>query len=313
MTALTPVPAPDLSGLMNPETFQHMQRVGTMLANSALFPEHLRKGSQQQAVANAVLVIDMAQRLNENPLTVAQNIFFVGGKPGWSTSYLISKANQHGVFKNPIDWEVTGEGKNLSVNAFAETSGTGKRVEFTCDMAMAEAEQWTRNPKYKSMPQLMLRYRSAAALIRLYCPEVMIGVPSQIELETGEMRDITPQTHQATNQPSPDTAKDASVVEAEVVDPDASANETPQPDAEPAPEKTTAQEHAPNDPEPDTDAQGEAKLDQEHGRNLLKSMLIDLKEAGAPDAVATFYADQIPKLPGDLLKEWEQELAKAKA
>lgn len=192
MTALTTTNSP-LALLMDPQAFDHLQRVGTMLAMSPLFPEHLRKGDKHQATANAVLVLNMAHRLNEDPLTVAQNIYFVSGRPGWNTTYMISKANMHGVFKNPIDWEVTGRGTdNLSVTAFAVLAGTGKRVQVTCDMALAKAEGWTKNPKYNSMPEQMLRYRSAAFLIRLYCPEVMIGVPAAVEVEMEAMRDVTP-------------------------------------------------------------------------------------------------------------------------
>ncbi|WP_273280905.1 hypothetical protein [Pseudooceanicola atlanticus] len=178
---------------MDPDSFGHMQRVANILAMSPLFPEHLRKGSKESAIANGVLVMNMAMRLNEDPLTVAQNIYFVGGKPGWSASYMISKANQHGVFKNPIDWKVDGRGtENLSVTAVAELAATGKKVEVTCDMAMAKAEGWTKNAKYQSMPEQMLRYRSATFLIRLYCPEVMVGVPATIEIEANQMKDITP-------------------------------------------------------------------------------------------------------------------------
>ena len=122
---------------------------------------------------------------------MAQAIYFVSGKPGWSTSYCIAKVNQHGVFKNPIDWEVSGKGDDLSVTAYAEMAGTGKRVKVTCDMAMAKAEGWTSNKKYTSMPEQMLRYRSATFLIRLYCPEILVGIPVQAEIEM-EMRDITP-------------------------------------------------------------------------------------------------------------------------
>ena len=187
--------------LMDPESFNHMQRVGSMLALSPLFPEHLRKGSKDIAIANGVLVMNMAARLNEDPLTVAQNIYFVSGKPGWSSSYMIGKANQHGVFKNPISWEIKGKGESLSVTAFGELSSTGKRVEVTCDMAMAKAEGWTKNSKYQSMPEQMLRYRSATFLIRLYCPEVMVGVPAQVEIELG-MKDVTPDDYADTERPA---------------------------------------------------------------------------------------------------------------
>jgi hypothetical protein len=52
---------------------------------------------------------------------------------------------------------------------------------------MAKAEGWTRNAKYQTMPEHMLRWRSATMLIRLFAPEVMLGIPAADELE-----DITP-------------------------------------------------------------------------------------------------------------------------
>lgn len=196
-TALTTAQPALPIALMDPGTFDQMQRVGKMLALSPLFPEHLRRGNPETAIANGVLVINMAMRLREDPLTVAQSIYFVGGKPGWSASYMIAKANQHGVFRDPIDWEIKGSKDSLSVTAFAVLASTGKRVAVTCDMAMAKAEGWTKNAKYQSMPEQMLRYRSATFLIRLYCPEVMVGVPAAIEHELA-MKDVTPDYEPAT-------------------------------------------------------------------------------------------------------------------
>lgn len=183
------------TGMLDPTTFEHMQRVGKMLALSPLFPDHLRKPSPDVALANGVLCINMAMRLNEDVLTVAQNIFFVNGRPGWAATYMIAKANQSGKFINPIDWDITGEGEAMSATAWAELSSTGKRVQAVVDMKMARAEGWTKNPKYQSMPRQMLSYRSAVFLIRLYVPEVMVGVPSTAELEdeaASEAKDVTP-------------------------------------------------------------------------------------------------------------------------
>lgn len=181
-----------LALLMDMQRFDHLQRVGKMLALSPLFPQHLRGGNIEQGVANGVLVLNMAHRLREDPLTVAQNIYFVGGRPGWNTTYMIAKANQHGVFKDVIDWEVKGKGDTLSVTAFATLAGTGRRVSVTLDMETAKKEGWTKNSKYQSIPEQMLRYRTAAFMIRLYCPEVMVGVPSAIEIEL-EAKDVTPE------------------------------------------------------------------------------------------------------------------------
>ena len=192
VTNAVALPARPAMALMDVPQFEQMQRIGRMLALSSLFPKHLKEGGQDAALANGVLVVNMALRLQEDPLTVAQNIYFVNGRPGWNTTYMISKANMHGVFKNPIDWNVTGEGDSLVVEAFAELSGTGKHVSMTASMKMAKAEGWTKNAKYQSMPEVMLRYRSAASLIRMYCPEVMIGIPPVIELDTDQYQDVTP-------------------------------------------------------------------------------------------------------------------------
>ena len=215
------------STLMDPKGFEQLCRVGKMLAASVLFPADLRKGNPEQAAANGALVMNMALRLNEDPLTVAQHIYFVGGKPSWSTSYLISKANQNGVFENPINWDIQGEGDGLSVTARAVLNATKKPVSFTCDMAMAKGEDWVKNRKYRTMPELMLRYRSAAALIRLYCPEVMVGVPAQIEVETGgAMRDVTPPEFNRADAAAPAARKPEEPQDAEIFDEEPETPET---------------------------------------------------------------------------------------
>jgi hypothetical protein len=143
---------------------------------------------------NCLIALQIANRLGEEPLTVMQNIYVVSGRPGWKTEYVIARANKAGVFSSRITWKTTGRGDTLAVTACATLANTGEAIEVTCDMAMAKAEEWTRNKKYTSMPEHMLRWRSAAMLIRLYAPEVMIGMPTYEEVETmpAEMRDVTP-------------------------------------------------------------------------------------------------------------------------
>ncbi|MDB6178970.1 hypothetical protein PAF17_15875 [Paracoccus sp. Z330] len=270
-TAIRPTSAATGAGttlaLMDPQQFDQMQRVGKMLALSPLFPEHLRKGSEAQNIANGVLVMNMAVRLREDPLTVAQNIYFVGGRPGWNTTYMIAKANLHGVFKDPIDWDVTGTADKLSATAYAVMKGTGKRVQMTADMEMAKAEGWTRNTKYKSIPETMLRYRSAAALIRMYCPEVMIGIPLGIEVETDGMRDVTP-THardvarDLSGDQEADDQEGSMIEDAETVEDDQP--EQSKHDAQPAKEEKRQQraaDHTDNTPQEQRPSRNKKKVD----------------------------------------------------
>lgn len=156
--------------------FALRQRQARMFAMSPLIPEHLRKGPPEVAMSNCYIALTLAEAMGEVPLIVMQNIHVVNGKAGFASQYMIARANSSGVFKGRIDWRIDRSNpQNLSVTAFAFLKETGDEVSVTCDMAMAAAEGWTKNPKYKSMPEVMLRYRSAAFLVRFYAPDVMLG------------------------------------------------------------------------------------------------------------------------------------------
>jgi len=163
---------------LSPAHFEHSQRVAKMFASSELVPQHLRG-----KLADCLIAYAIAKRTREEPLVVLQNIYFVSGRAGWSAQYMIAKANRSGVFSRRINWRVEGAGENMRVTAFATLADSGEVVEATASMAMAKAEGWTRNTKYQTMPDQMLRYRSAAMLIRLFCPEVMMGLPMVDEVE----------------------------------------------------------------------------------------------------------------------------------
>lgn len=168
-----------LEMLMNPESFAHLHKIGEMYAASALIPPHLRG-----KLADVMTALTMAQEMNENPLVVMQNIYVVSGRAGWSSVYLIARANKSGIFRDRIDWRIEGSGDSLSVTCFATLASTGREVSTTVTMAMAKAEDWTKNSKYRTMPETMLRYRSAAALIRFYAYDVMLGYSTIEEVET---------------------------------------------------------------------------------------------------------------------------------
>lgn len=148
------------------------------LAASALIPPHYRND-----VASTMLAVTIAAQTGMHPLMVMQGTYVVSGKLGWSASMLIALANASGVFDGPLDWRVTGAGADLSVTCFAKLAKSGREVSATVSMAMARAEEWTKNKKYQTMPELMLRYRSATLLTRLYAPGVLFGIPAADENE----------------------------------------------------------------------------------------------------------------------------------
>ncbi len=50
---------------------------------------------------------------------------------------------------------------------------------------MAEAEGWSKKSgsKWKTMPELMLSYRAATFFGRMYCPDLLMGMQTQDELQ----------------------------------------------------------------------------------------------------------------------------------
>src|SRR6516162_448389 len=136
----------------DPAAFEHAQRVAKVFAASRLIPAHM-----QGHIADCLIAYQVARRLNEEPMTVMQNIYVVNGRPGWTTAYCIARANKSGVFRDRITWEAKGEGKALAVTARTTLADSGTAIAVTCDMRMAIAEGWTRNEKYTSMPEHMLR------------------------------------------------------------------------------------------------------------------------------------------------------------
>jgi hypothetical protein len=178
MNAITTFTPPKGGLLSDASKFEFGQRAANLFAASQLVPAHLRGKPQDCFIA-----LHMAERMGEDPLMVMQNIVIVSGTAGWKTQFMIAKANAAGVFKGRINWRVEGEGERLKVTAFAHLADTGDEVSASADMKMAKAEGWTKNAKYTSMPEHMLRWRAAAFLIRLYCPEVMMGMQTAEEVE----------------------------------------------------------------------------------------------------------------------------------
>lgn len=178
--ALTTVQATSgpLTYLTEANSFEHIWRVATAFSKSALVPPHF-----QGKPENTFVALQMALQLEVNPLLALQNIIVIQGRPGFNAQFAIALCNQRGPFKGPITWESKGKGKELEVTAKGILRVTGETVDVTVSLAMAELEGWTKNPKYRSMPEQMLRYRSATWLIRLYAPDVLLGFNTNDELE----------------------------------------------------------------------------------------------------------------------------------
>lgn len=169
-------------------------------------PNALWAQAQNTALANCAIAVDMAVRINADPMMVMQNLYIVNGRPAWSSSFLISTVNTCGQFErlkfrifedgmigkievSETEWvgrekqtvKKTFEGskiKNLCCVAYTTTKGGKDVLEssvISCRLAVQEG-WWTKDgSKWPNMTEQMLRYRAAAFWVRTYAPELSMG------------------------------------------------------------------------------------------------------------------------------------------
>ena len=236
-------PKPVEVGLTSLEGFELAQRIAKMLAASSMVPEAYRDtlkvkdGKDQNGnwiyrdepnpngVANCIIAVNMASRLNADPLMIMQNLFPIEGRPSWSSQFVIAAINTSGKY-SPLRFDVEDRGevevtyttkewkwnpqqrkslpeekthtvklRNMVCKAWAIETSTGERLESAeISMEMAVKEGWYQKngSKWQTMPEQMLRYRAASFFGRIYAPELLMGIKTYEE-EMDAIIDVTPE------------------------------------------------------------------------------------------------------------------------
>ena len=170
--------------------FELVQRQAKMLASSTLIPKEF-----QGNMSNCAIGLNIAKRLGADPFMVLQNIDVIHGRPSFRATFLIAMVNASGRF-SPIKFKLEGEAVDRTCYAYATDKASGETVEGpVVSMAMAKAEGWSTKSgsKWLTMPELMLRYRSAAFFARLYAPDITLGMQTAEEVEDiAPERNVTP-------------------------------------------------------------------------------------------------------------------------
>lgn len=176
----------DVSFFNNKEAFEHVQRVASMFSKSELVPK-----KYQNNIGNCVIALEIANRMGASPLMVMQNLDVILGKPSWSSKFLIATLNSCGKF-SPLRYEDNQENGG-STRAWAFDKLNNEKVYGAwVSMNMAKAEGWIdkQGSKWKTMPELMRRYRAASFFTNQFAPEVSMGLQT-----AEEVYDITPVQH----------------------------------------------------------------------------------------------------------------------
>lgn len=164
-----------ISAFSSQSSFEAAQRMAKALAASSLMPT-----AYQNNVPNCLVAMEMASRIGASVFMVAQNLDVIHGKPSWSSKFLIATVNASGRFA-ALRWKWQGtEGKDdWGCRAYAKDKESGEEcVGPLVTIALAKAEGWyaKSGSKWKTLPELMLMYRSAGFWTRVYCPELSLGL-----------------------------------------------------------------------------------------------------------------------------------------
>lgn len=217
-----PAALPVTMGFGDLASFEFLQRSAKAFANSTMVPAAYQamvtKGygdrasveANPAAISNCMIALDMAQRMNANPLMIMQNLHIIEGRPSWSSQFIIAAINNCGKFsplrfdlewldeidatystyewvnRQKVEKKHSVRIKNARCVAWAIEKSTGERLEsapVTMEMAVNEGWYGKNGSKWRSMPDLMLRYRSAAFFGRIYAPELLMGLPTAEEVQ----------------------------------------------------------------------------------------------------------------------------------
>lgn len=157
--------------------FRQYFKMASELCKADIIPQ-----AYKGKVADTAIAIDMANRMGVSPMMVMQSMYVVKGKPSWSGQACLSFIRAK--FTDVKVIYVGAKGTDDRGCYVKATDKDGDVLEgTTVTMSMVKAEGWTSNSKWRNIPEQMLAYRAASFFARIHCPETLMGVQVEGEVE----------------------------------------------------------------------------------------------------------------------------------
>jgi len=198
--------------LLDTASFEHMQRIGQLMAKMDLLPKHLRsrpywypkKGdpspaeikewreklgvdrfeesyrqADQRTVANCILVVDQALRWGMNPFSTMGETYEVGGKLASQGKLVAAVINARAPIEGRLDYTFSGAGDDRTVTVSATFKGEAapKTVDLRLKDARTDNDMWRKDPDQK------LIYSGVVKWARRWCPEIVLGIQTDDDIE----------------------------------------------------------------------------------------------------------------------------------
>lgn len=171
---------PATLNLLDGKMLNAVYKNAQVLASSQLLPQRY-----QNKPADIMILMDMCSRMGVSLFALAKGTYPVHGEISVTGQFCIQLINGSGKF-TPLDFVFVGEEGSNEYGCYAIATRKANNVvckSTVITLQMAKDEGWIRNSKWKTMTSQMMMYRAASFFMRVFCPELTLGMYTQEELE----------------------------------------------------------------------------------------------------------------------------------
>jgi len=166
--------------LMDTARFEHLYRVAKMMSLTSLCPKHLQGKTAEEGAANCFLVVQQARRWGFDPFAIMGETYVVGGKLAYQGKLVAAVVNARaGLREGRLSFSFTGAGENRTIKIWGTLPGedSPRDIEVILRNVKTANDMWTKDPDQK------LVYTGAIKWARRHCPEIILGVVTDDDLE----------------------------------------------------------------------------------------------------------------------------------
>lgn len=188
-----------ISYLMDTGKFEHCYRIAKLMATASLIPDHLkftgnasnkRELTPEEKIGNCFMIVNQAIRWGIDPFSMAPETYVVGGKLAFQGKLVAAIVNGLANLEQRLSY--TFSGTPGSDDFTITVSGKIRGETDTRTVSVRVGAVKTDNQMWKKDPEQKLVYTGATKWARRHCPEVILGIIVDDEIEADSMRDVTP-------------------------------------------------------------------------------------------------------------------------
>jgi len=182
----------------------NLERLAKILHQSGLFPD-------VKNVAEAITKIEYGREIGVLPVQSLSTIWIIKGIPCVKTQVMIALALSKG-----IKFKILKSDETICQIEFSRKDFEPHIETFTIDDA--KRLKYTDKTAYVQQPKIMNRYRCFSNGLRIYAPDLTLGLYSKEEIEIGDIIDVHVQDEAQTDKPEDEKQKALDKEKEEIID-----------------------------------------------------------------------------------------------